>query len=197
MLFFQEHGTSSSAETSGLETQNEELAVAVEETTPEAPQRKKARRDPKSASAGAQGENNAMLLQAFDILKSSATIPTDPYFTYGQHIANELRKYDPNTLAHVKQAINNVIFEADMGKFSYGYYTQNYNKSTPNPTPSPASVQSTSSATTYQSQEENQETEAVGATTLQEAIEYFSSNIQYKDSVKIGTATNSVIDSCH
>lgn len=101
-----------------------------------------------------------MLLQAFDILKSSATIPTDPYFTYGQHIANELRKYDPNTLAQVKQAINNVIFEADMGKFSYGYYTQNYNQSrrpdilitTPNPTPSPASVQSTSSATTYQSQ---------------------------------------------
>ena len=153
-IFFQEPGTSHSAETSGFRNQNEELAVAVEgitpSRTPEAPRRKRAHTDPRSASAGAKEENKTLLLEAFDILKSSVTTPTDPYFTYGQHIANELRRYDPSTLAQVKHAINNVIFEADMGKYSYGYYTQNYSQSrrsesiigTPTPTPSPASVPS-------------------------------------------------------
>ncbi|PNF25136.1 hypothetical protein B7P43_G01993 [Cryptotermes secundus] len=155
-----EPGTSHSAETSGLENENEELAVAVEGITssrtpevPEAPQRKRARTDP-FASARAKEENQAVLLEAFHILKSSVTTLTDPYFTYGQHIANELRKYDPSTLAQVKHAINNVIFEADMGKYSYGYYTQNYSQyprsesMTPTPLPSPASAHSVSSATT-------------------------------------------------
>nr|XP_022907585.1 uncharacterized protein LOC111419064 [Onthophagus taurus] len=36
---------------------------------------------------------------------------------YGQYIANELRKYDPITLAYVKRAINNIIFDADIGKY--------------------------------------------------------------------------------
>ncbi|XP_076276156.1 uncharacterized protein LOC143207035 [Lasioglossum baleicum] len=41
-------------------------------------------------------------------------ISTDPYFTFGQHVANELRKYDARTVTHVKHAINNIIFDADM-----------------------------------------------------------------------------------
>jgi hypothetical protein len=126
-----------------------------------------------------------MLLQAFDILKYSAATPTDPYFTYGQHIANELRKYDPSTLAQVKHAINNVIFEADMGKYSYGYFTKNYSQAqrsesivgTPTPTPSPASAQS-STATTCRTEEETQENEALGATTVQNIVAYFSSNTE-------------------
>ena len=151
-IFFQEPGTSHSAETSGFENQKEELAVEgiTPSRTPEAPRRKRARTDPRCASAGAKEENQTMLLEAFEILKSSVTTPTDPYFTYGQHIANELRKYDPSTLAQVKHALNNVIFEADMGKYSYG----------------------------YKKQEENQENEAFGATTLQETISYLSSNIE-------------------
>ncbi|PNF25029.1 hypothetical protein B7P43_G06984 [Cryptotermes secundus] len=157
-----EPGTSHSSETSGFENENEELAVEriTPSRTPEAPRHKRPCIDPKSASTRAKQENQAMLLEAFDILKSSVITPTDPYFTYGQHIANELRKYDPSTLAQVKHAINNVIFEADMGEYSYGYYTQNYSQSrrsesiirTPTPamspastpTPSPASVQSSS-----------------------------------------------------
>ncbi|KAL4718863.1 hypothetical protein ACJJTC_008077 [Scirpophaga incertulas] len=51
----------------------------------------------------------------------------DPYNVYGQYIGNELRKYDKITLAHVKNAINKIIFDADMGAYSgYGYYTQSY-----------------------------------------------------------------------
>ncbi|XP_063822244.1 uncharacterized protein LOC135072230 [Ostrinia nubilalis] len=37
----------------------------------------------------------------------------DPYVSFGLHIASELRKYDALTLAHVKHAINNIIFQAD------------------------------------------------------------------------------------
>lgn len=51
------------------------------------------------------------------IPRYSAGTSNDPYYIYGQHISNELRKYDPRTLAHVKNAINNIIFEADMGKY--------------------------------------------------------------------------------
>lgn len=69
-----------------------------------------------------------MLKKAFQILTESSSSSHDPYLTYGQHIANELRKYDQRTLVFVKQAINNVIFEADLGKYTHygGFYTQNY-----------------------------------------------------------------------
>lgn len=66
-----------------------------------------------------------MLTKAFKILQETSQA-TDSYFSYGQHSANELRKYDSLTLIYVKQAINNIIFEADLGRFSplYGCTTQ-------------------------------------------------------------------------
>lgn len=66
-----------------------------------------------------------MLDKAFTLLQNSAYDNTDPYFTYGQHVGNELRKYDSRTLAYVKQAINNILFDADMGRLplpNYAYY---------------------------------------------------------------------------
>lgn len=118
---FQECETSQSDQT--VLEQNEEAATEGEITTrsPEAPPPKRRVKDSKSISSAATQQNQAMLVEAFDILKSSAAASTDPYFSYGQHIANELRKYDPRTLAQVKHAINNVIFDADMGKYSYNY----------------------------------------------------------------------------
>ncbi|CAH2004141.1 unnamed protein product [Acanthoscelides obtectus] len=70
-------------------------------------------------------EENEMLTEAFKILTETSQA-TDPYFSYGQHIANELRKYDNHTLIYVKQPINHVIFEADLGKYrpTYQYTTQ-------------------------------------------------------------------------
>ncbi|XP_031850549.2 uncharacterized protein LOC116435251 [Nomia melanderi] len=53
---------------------------------------------------------SALLQKRMDVINM------DPYFTFGQHVANELRKYDPRTLAYVKHAINNIIFDADMGR---------------------------------------------------------------------------------
>lgn len=37
--------------------------------------------------------------------------------TFGQHIANKLLKYSSRTRAMVEHAINNIIFEADIGKY--------------------------------------------------------------------------------
>jgi hypothetical protein len=60
----------------GFENENEELALAVitpsrTAEAPEAPRRKRACTDPKSASAGAKEENQAMLLEADDKIPSS------------------------------------------------------------------------------------------------------------------------------
>lgn len=68
---------------------------------------------------------DTMLEKAFTLLQNSAYDNTDPYFTYGQHVANEMRKYDSHTLAYVKKAINNILFDADMGRLpflNYGDY---------------------------------------------------------------------------
>lgn len=65
-----------------------------------------------------------------NMLKSTNDLATDPYFTYGQHIANELRKYDPQTLAYVKRAFSDVLFEADMGTLFYRYHPRNVESST-------------------------------------------------------------------
>jgi hypothetical protein len=67
--------------------------------------------------------------KTFVLLQEKTDCNTDSYFSFGQHITNELRKYDPRTLAIVKQAINNIIFYADMGRLpssNYGYFHQQY-----------------------------------------------------------------------
>lgn len=100
-------------------------------------------------------EESPMLKKAFKILNETSSA-TDSYFTYGQHIANELRKYDQRTLIYVKNAINNVIFEADLGYYTYGHTQYNTTQnSTPSPQPpvpsqSPA-VHSPQLSVTYQS----------------------------------------------
>lgn len=74
-----------------------------------------------------------MLKKAFELLQKSAeTDNMDSYSIFGQHIANELRKYDPRTLSIVKQAFNNIIFEADMGRLvspNVGYLYNQYTSS--------------------------------------------------------------------
>ncbi|XP_050537520.1 uncharacterized protein LOC126903409 [Daktulosphaira vitifoliae] len=81
-------------------------------------------------------EESPMLKKAFQIL-NEISLSTDSYSTYGQHIANELRKYDQRTLIYVKNAINNVIFQADLGCYSPNYGHGNYYNTTQNSTPSP------------------------------------------------------------
>ncbi|GBM26129.1 hypothetical protein AVEN_87281-1 [Araneus ventricosus] len=52
---------------------------------------------------------------ALKMQKLMNDLTTNSFFVYGQHIANELRKYDPLTLAHVKKAFAEVLFKADVG----------------------------------------------------------------------------------
>lgn len=95
--------------------------------------RKKKRNNPKKTQPQ-EDSADIMLAEALEFLQKSSTDITDPYSSFGRHIANELRKYDPHTLAYVKNAINNIIFEADIGKYTQqqintGYYTQQYSNS--------------------------------------------------------------------
>ncbi|XP_060806389.1 uncharacterized protein LOC132903897 [Amyelois transitella] len=80
------------------------------------------------------------LSEAFRILQQCAEPqpapqpPCDSYSAFGQYIANELRNYDPVTLAHVKKDICAIIFQANTGAYQqYGYYTQNYARSMQHP----------------------------------------------------------------
>jgi hypothetical protein len=103
----------------------------------------------KTKRMASNSTNDPMLEKAFALFQENTDRNTDSYFSFGQHIANELRIYDPRTLAVVKQAVNSIIFDADMGRLpysNYGYllqqsaspaYTQS-SAGTPVPTPSPA-----------------------------------------------------------
>lgn len=41
---------------------------------------------------------------------------------FGQHVANKLDTYTPKTRAFVEHSINNIIFDADLGRFE-NYFT--------------------------------------------------------------------------
>ncbi|XP_021922023.1 uncharacterized protein LOC110830905 isoform X3 [Zootermopsis nevadensis] len=60
--------------------------------------------------------------EAYRILKevSKRNEKRDHCIVYGEHIAHKLRGYDSRTCAIVQYHINNVLFEADMGKYSNG-----------------------------------------------------------------------------
>lgn len=79
--------------------------------------------------------DSKVMMDALKLLQSSVNVSSDPYYTFAVNLANDLRKYDPYTLAHVKRAISNVLFDADMGVFS---------SSIQNDLPSPAHVNATS-----------------------------------------------------
>lgn len=84
-----------------------------------------------------------MMVEALKVIQSSVNSSNDAYFTYALNLANELRKYDPNTLSHIKRAFANILFDADMGMYSahssYGTVFQ-----TPTPYTSPTESSTTS-----------------------------------------------------
>lgn len=53
------------------------------------------RKDAKKRKHEEQDIDLQMLNDAFQVLRSSNKLANDPYNSYGQHLANELRKYDP------------------------------------------------------------------------------------------------------
>ncbi|XP_049693456.2 uncharacterized protein LOC126053993 [Helicoverpa armigera] len=113
--------------------QLQDLASEASMPSPSEPARKKKLHNPKKTQPQ-EDSADIMLAEALECLQKSSIDITDPYSSFGRHIANELRKYDPDTLAYVKNAINNIIFEADIGKYAQqqintGYYTQQYSNS--------------------------------------------------------------------
>ncbi|XP_023021055.1 uncharacterized protein isoform X2 [Leptinotarsa decemlineata] len=50
-------------------------------------------------------ESDSMMHEPMQILKSSVNSSNDAYFTYALNLANELRKFDQNSLAHVKTSL--------------------------------------------------------------------------------------------
>ncbi|XP_060865751.1 uncharacterized protein LOC132941624 [Metopolophium dirhodum] len=75
--------------------------------------------------------------EAFNILKRSASSfksnSSDECTTYGAHVANKIRSYPPQTRAIVQHYINNILFDADMGR--YDYYSANPHILFQNPVP--------------------------------------------------------------
>lgn len=115
-------------------------------------------------------DDTATLTEAVGLLKHSVQYLSkeeDCYTSFGTHIAYELKKYDSRTFTLVKHAINNVIFQADMGQLpgQYGYYTGAYSTDLTNSTsrqsnysdtPIPAQTAPTSTAETPKEAEDNQ-----------------------------------------
>lgn len=52
---------------------------------------------------------------AYKIMKGS--VKRDEFSTYGEHVANEIRKLPPTAQNVAKHLINNILFDASMGKY--------------------------------------------------------------------------------
>lgn len=62
-------------------------------------------------------DDDSKLVLAMNLLKKSAGMASDSLTSFGMHIANEIRKFNQETQAHVKFAISNVIYQAELGKY--------------------------------------------------------------------------------
>ncbi|XP_030025719.1 uncharacterized protein LOC115444187 isoform X2 [Manduca sexta] len=67
---------------------------------------------------------DSKLLEALKLLKrSELSRKKDECDSFGEYIATSLRKHDERTQSMIKQAINNILFEQEMKKYSGGQYT--------------------------------------------------------------------------
>lgn len=65
--------------------------------------------------------NKKRIAEAYKILKvSERNEKRDDCFVFGEHVAHKLQGYDRRTCATVQHHINNILFEADMGKYLNG-----------------------------------------------------------------------------
>lgn len=87
---------------------------------PRLPRKRKIIRSP-TTSGGTKIEN--VILETLKILRrSNITKKKDECDSFGEYIADSLRKHDERTQAMIKQAINNILFEQEMKKYSSGHY---------------------------------------------------------------------------
>ncbi|XP_028141160.1 uncharacterized protein LOC114335176 [Diabrotica virgifera virgifera] len=124
--------------------------VAVTSATP----MRKRKRQSISEDTDRRSSDDAKVDEALGILKIVAyNVTSDACGVYGQHVAFKLRSYTRTTRNIVEHHINNILFKADMGHYSYtvtppvhhqsipqspsAYSSQATSNQTPLPTPSP------------------------------------------------------------
>lgn len=71
-------------------------------------------------------DDDSKLTMAINLLKKSAGMASDSLTSFGIHIANEIRKFDKKTQTHVKFAISNIIYQAELGKYDYTSFENNH-----------------------------------------------------------------------
>lgn len=64
-------------------------------------------------------QDDPRVAEAYGLLKSISNTAKDECATYGDHIACKLRKFDDRVRAVVMHKMNNIIFNAEMGKSNY------------------------------------------------------------------------------
>lgn len=66
---------------------------------------------------------DSKVLETLSLLRrSDLTRKKDECDSFGEYIAISLRKHDERTQSMIKQAINNILFEQEMKKYSVGQY---------------------------------------------------------------------------
>lgn len=115
------------------------------------PKQKAKRSKPASPYSKREEEAYAVLQQA---------MKKDECTTYGEHVANELRDLQPRARTIVKHLINNILFEAGMGKYNNDGSSTSYHghmansDSTSSYLSRPPSLQSQSSRATSDAEEQ-------------------------------------------
>lgn len=87
--------------------------------------RRKVFRDPNPAPTSTNtNQIDSKLLEMLRLLRKSSEISKkkDECDSFGEYIAVSLRKHDERTQSMIKQAINNILFEQEMKKYSAGQY---------------------------------------------------------------------------
>lgn len=68
-------------------------------------------------------EDRARLIETIRLLRRSDLLKKkDECDSFGEYIADSLRKHDERTQSMIKQAINNILFEQEMKKYSCNQY---------------------------------------------------------------------------
>lgn len=93
----------------------DELRFPIQEPLETAPSDK---RGPSSYSSPLRKAKKLLKPTPTDpVVEDLSIFPQDEYAAFGNYVACKLRKFDPRTRAFVEHAVNNVLFDADMGKY--------------------------------------------------------------------------------
>ena len=77
---------------------------------------------PKRHQGKKREQEDPRLSAAYNILQNVANAPKDECSTFGKHVATKLKKFDDRVRSVVMHLMNNIIFDAEMGKYNnYGH----------------------------------------------------------------------------